>query len=620
MCGLAGCASTTPQSDRRWLRPAAETLIHRGPDEAGEWWSNDLRVGLAHRRLAIFDLTANGQQPMRFPELGLSIVFNGEIYNFQDLRRQLEKLGYVFRSSCDTEVLLLAYAEWGDRCLRRLNGMFSFAIHDAPGQRLLLARDRAGEKPLFYRHEGGTIYFASELKALLANPTLPRQVDEESLDCFLTAGYVPHDRCILKGFRKLPPAHALAFNLRDGSKRTWRYWTLPDYGRQGRVAESALVDELETLLEQSVKQQLNADVPVGVLLSGGVDSSLITAMAVRHSNSVNTFSIGFPQSGDLDETVHARRVARHFGTHHTELMAEPASADLVPMLAAQFDEPIADTSMIPSYLVSRLVKERCTVALGGDGGDELFGGYTRFSNLLRLRRASRCLTPRVRRLVAGGAEKSLPVGFVGRNYLRALNAEFSTSLPFLASVFDATTRRELMRDYGPWRTIGEAVLLGYVPAAEDDLVQRATRMEFNTYLPDYVLVKVDRSSMLNSLEVRAPMLDRDLVEFAFARVPSQLKVTERQTKIILKRLTERVLPENFENNRKQGFTVPLASWLKSGPFRDLFWDVLNSPEILFDRRTVQELLRGQDRGMKVGTRLFALVQFELWRQKYRISF
>lgn len=618
MCGLTGCASTTPQSSQAWLRGACDTLFHRGPDDAGEWWSIDGRVGLAHRRLAIFDLSRHGHQPMHFPERGLSIVFNGEIYNFKELRKDLENRGYGFRSHCDTEVLLSAYAEWGDACLKRLNGMFAFAIYDASNQRLLLARDRAGEKPLFYRHDGNSIFFASELKALMANPALPRRIDRESLDCFLTAGYVPRERCILEGFQKLPPAHALSFDLRDGSKRLWQYWAPPDYAEVGTVSESALVDELELLMERSVSRQLNADVPVGVLLSGGVDSSLITAMAVRCSSRVNTFSIGFPGFGDLDETAHARRIALHFGTRHTELMADPASADLIPLLARQFDEPLADTSMIPTYLVSRLVREQCTVALSGDGGDELFGGYTRFSHLLRLQRASKRLPPRVRRQLASGAEKFLPVGFVGRNYLRVLDTEFSTSLPFLASVFDATSRLELMRGYEPWPSVGEVAFQGYVPAGQD-LVQRATRMEFLTYMPDYVLVKVDRSSMLNSLEVRAPLLDRDLVEFAFARVPSHLKATERQTKIILKRLTERVLPQDFDRSRKQGFTIPLAQWLKSGPFRDLFWDVLNSPDVIFDRNAVQALLRGQDRGLKVGTRLFALVQFELWRRTYGVT-
>lgn len=615
MCGLIGCAGKAPQSKRAWLKEARDTLLHRGPDDAGEWWASDGRVGLAHRRLAIFDLTENGHQPMHFPERGLSIVFNGEIYNFGELRKSLEQRGYAFRSRCDTEVLLSAYAEWGDGCLTRLNGMFAFAIYDAPRQRLLLARDRAGEKPLFYTHRGEEIFFASELKALMANPALPRRVDSEALDCFLTAGYSPMDGCILDGFRKLPPAHALCFNLRDGSKTVWPYWTPPDYTGEASVSDSALLDELEALMEQSITRQLHADVPVGVLLSGGVDSSLITAMAVRHSNQVNTFSVGFPGYGALDETEHARRIARHFGTNHTELTAEPASADLIPLLARQFDEPIADTSMIPTFLVSRLVREQCTVALSGDGGDELFGGYARFNHLLKIQRASRRLPPMVQRQLANGAERFLPVGFIGRNYLRVIDTEFDTSLPLMASVFDVRTRRQLMREHQPWPTVGEATFELYVPAAQD-LVQRATRMEFRTYMPDYVLVKVDRASMLNSLEVRAPMLDRDLVDFAFARVPSRLKVTERQTKIILKRLADRVLPEDFDRGRKQGFAIPLGEWLKSGPFRDLFWDVLNSPDVVFDRSVVQSLLRGQDRGLKVGTRLFALVQFELWRRIY----
>jgi asparagine synthase (glutamine-hydrolysing) len=618
MCGLTGFAGITPQSSHSWLQGSCDSLTHRGPDDAGLWFSTDGRVGLAHRRLAILDLSPHGHQPMHLPGRGLSVVFNGEIYNFEELRKDLGRRGYSFSSHCDTEVLLAAYAEWGERCLEKLNGMFAFVIYDAHNQRLLLARDRAGEKPLFYWDQGEAIFFASELKALMANPALPRRIDRESLDCFLTAGYVPRERCILAGFKKLPAAHALCFDLRDGSKRLWQYWALPAYGQDGPVSEPELLQELETLVERAVARQLNADVPVGVLLSGGVDSSLVTAMAARHSNLVNTFSIGFPGYGDLDETEHAHWIARRLGTNHTELMAEPASADLIPLLARQFDEPIADTAMIPNYLVSRLVRERCVVALGGDGGDELFGGYTRFSHLVRLQRAAQRIPSFVRRQLAVSAEKFLPVGFAGRNYLRVLDTDFTSSLPFVASVFDASTRRELMRGYEPWPTVGESVFHGYVPAAPD-LIQRATRMEFGTYMPDYILVKVDRSSMLNSLEVRAPLLDRDLVEFAFARVPSHLKATEKQTKIILKHLAERVLPAGFDSGRKQGFTVPLSQWLKSGPFRDLFWEVLNSPDIVFDKDVVQKLLRGQDRGRKVGTRLFALVQFELWRRTYGVT-
>jgi asparagine synthase (glutamine-hydrolysing) len=411
MCGIVGIASKSPVTVRAWLAIGRDVLSHRGPDDAGEWWSDDGRMGLAHRRLSILDLSTAGHQPMHQPERGLSIVFNGEIYNFQELRAELERQGHHFRSHSDTEVILAAYREWGTDCLSRLNGMFAFVVYDAQQQTVFLARDRAGEKPLFYHQTGGILRFASELKALLADPAMPRRIESEALDCYLAMGYVPGHRCILHGFNKLPPAHALQFDLQTGKAKVWNYWQLPELAEvvpQGLVEEAVLLDELEALLENAVCRQLVADVPVGVLLSGGVDSSLITAMAVRASSHVQSFTIGFPGHGKLDETEHARLIARHFGTRHTELMAEPATADLLPYLARQFDEPMVDSSMIPTWLVSHLVRQHCTVALGGDGGDELFGGYSHHSQLLWMQRRLAIIPHPLRRLTSMVAEHLLP--------------------------------------------------------------------------------------------------------------------------------------------------------------------------------------------------------------------
>jgi asparagine synthase (glutamine-hydrolysing) len=616
MCGLAGCASTESQSDRAWLSRARDTLIHRGPDDAGEWWSQDGRVGLAHRRLSILDLSPLGHQPMHLPERGLSVVFNGEIYNFAELRRDLEGRGHRFRSHCDTEVILAAYSEWGSDCLSRFNGMFALALYDGREQRLLLARDRAGEKPLFYRLYNGTIVFGSELKAILAKPDMPRRIDPKALDCYLLLGYIPGELCVLEGYNKLPPAHALSFDLRNGSAKVWRYWDIPEFDPGAAVEESLLVDELDELMQAAVARQLRADVPVGILLSGGIDSSLVTAMAVRSSSRVRTFSIGFPGHGALDETAHARLVAEHLGTDHTELMVEPATADLIPKLAVQYDEPIADLSMIPTYLVSRLVREQCTVALGGDGGDELFGGYSRYSRLLWMQqRLLKTIPAPGRKTLTWGAQHLLPVGFKGRNYLQALNVDFTSDVPLISTYFDAGSRRRLMRGKAPWATPGEQIVHAATPR-ETDLLQRATRMDFANTFPEAILVKVDRASMLNSLEVRAPLLDQHLIEFAFGRVPSHLKATTTQRKILPKLLTERLLPPEFDRQRKQGFAVPIAAWLKGGPFRDLFWDVLNSRDCIFDQQAVRSLQRGQGRGFVNGDRLFALVEFESWRKAY----
>lgn len=621
MCGLVGIASLSPAANRTWLAAGRDALTHRGPDDAGEWWSDDGRVGLAHRRLSIVDLSPAGHQPMQDEARGLTIVFNGEIYNFRELRAELERRGYAFRSNSDTEVLLAAYDAWGTDCLSHLNGMFAFALYDARRQTVFLARDRAGEKPLFYHLAQGTLHFGSELKALLADPSLPRRLNPEALDCYLAMGYVPGNRCILQGFNKLQPAHALLFDLQTSTAKMWRYWQLPEPSTQataGRVDEVALLDELETLLEDAVRRQLVADVPVGVLLSGGVDSSLVTAMAVRASSQVQTFTIGFPGHAEQDETEHARLIARHFGTRHTELMAEPATADLLPRLAHQFDEPMVDSSMIPTFLVSQLVRQQCTVALGGDGGDELFGGYGHHSRLLWMQQRLGWVPLSLRQAVAFGAEKLLPVGLKGRNWLQGLGCDLDRDLPLIASCFDATTRRRLMVRQGAWATVAADIFRSRVPA-NPDLLQRATRMDFNNYLTEDILVKVDRASMLSSLELRAPLLDYRLIEFAYDRVPSYLKATAYEKKILLKRLTTRVLPPEFDRQRKQGFSIPLAEWLKSGPFRALFHAVLLDERCLFDRGTVLALLKGQDQGRNNGERLFSLVLFELWRQDYGIT-
>jgi asparagine synthase (glutamine-hydrolysing) len=621
MCGLVGITSSAPVASRTWLVAGRDAMTHRGPDDAGEWWSADGRVGLAHRRLSIVDLSPGGHQPMRDNARGLTIVFNGEIYNFRELRAELEQRGYVFHSQSDTEVLLAAYDVWGANCLARLNGMFAFALYDERQQTVFLARDRVGEKPLFYHLARGTLHFASELKALFADPCLPRRIDPESLDCYLAMGYVPGDRCILQGYNKLPPAHALIFDLKSGTAKVWRYWQVPDFtpvAAAGQVNELGLLDELEALLEDSVRKQLVADVPVGVLLSGGVDSSLITAMAVRASTKVKTFTIGFPGHGSLDETEHARLIARHFSTDHTELVAQPTTADLIPRLAWQFDEPMVDSSMIPTFLVSQLVRQHCTVALGGDGGDELFGGYGHHSRLLWMQKRLALAPFPLRAVVAAAAERMLPVGLKGRNWLQGLGVDLKCGLPLIANYFDASTRRQLMSHQDGWALAAEQIRRGRVPA-HTDLLQRVTRMDFQDYLAEDILVKVDRASMMNSLEVRAPMLDYRLIEFAFAKVPSHLKATPQDKKILLKRLTSRVLPPEFDRQRKQGFSIPLADWLRAGPFRELFHQVLLDEQCSFDRDTVLGLLKGQDLGRSNGERLFALVLFELWRREYGIA-
>ena len=624
MCAIVGIVSAAPVRERDWIALGRDAMRHRGPDDAGEWWSADGCAGFGHRRLSVIDLSPAAHQPMQDAGGELCIVFNGEIYNFADLRGELAARGHAFRSHSDTEVILAAYREWGTDCLARLNGMFAFALYDGRKRQLFLARDRAGEKPLFYALAGGALRFASELKGLMADPAFPRRVDLEALDCYLFRGFVSRDLCLLQGVRKLPPAHALVFDLASGQSRLWRYWKLPELEAPAGAQpenEAALLEELESLLEDAVRRQLLvADVPVGVLLSGGVDSSLVTAMAARASSTVKTFTIRFPGYGQYDETEHARLIARCFGTEHVELVAPESSASLLTVLARQFDEPIVDSSMIPTYLVSQLVRGHCTVALGGDGGDELFGGYPHHSRMLWMQQKLHAVPLNLRRFVGTAAEALLPIGFKGRRWLVNAGVDWRTGLPPpVNACFDSGGRRRLMARHGILPLSAEFTRGNQIPRV-GDLLQRATRQDFGNYMAEDILVKVDRASMLSSLEIRAPFLDHRMIEFAFRKVPSHLKATASNRKILLKKLAARVLPADFDQQRKQGFSIPLNAWLRSGPWREYFREVLLSPDNhLFDRQFVGKLLDGEAKGLVNSERLFALVIFELWRREYQVS-
>lgn len=621
MCGIVGIAACEPVKERGWLRASREALAHRGPDDAGEWWAADGRVGLGHRRLAILDLTPAGHQPMLDETETLCLVFNGEIYNFLDLRKELEGKGYAFRSRTDTEVVLAAYRAWGPRCVERFNGIFAFALYDSESQRLFLARDRAGEKPLFYTHSNGEFRFASELKALFADLSFPRVLDLESLGCYLAFGFVPGERCLLRGVRKLPPAYSLLYELKTDEIYLQRYWDLPPLPEVNHVEVEALVNELEWLLEDAVRQQLVADVPVGILLSGGVDSSIVTALAARACPRVKTFTVRFPGYHRHDETEHARLVADHFGTDHLELDATEVSPDLLVALARQYDEPIVDSSMVPTSLVCELVRRQCTVALGGDGGDELFGGYNHYNRLLRIKQAVGWLPLAVRAWAAHMAGVMLPAGFRGRNYLQAAGQDLRRQVPLVASYFDRHARMRLLPSRLYEATCQAERIWEHNVWPTGDLLERATRTDFRLYLAEDILVKVDRASMLHSLEIRAPFLDYRVIEFAFGKVPSCLKATSAARKILTKRLAARLLPREFDLERKQGFSIPLDTWLQNGAWRQTFEEVLlSNQDGIFDHRFVNSLLDGQTKGRSNGERLFALVLFELWRREYKVSF
>ncbi|MBM4300094.1 MAG: asparagine synthase (glutamine-hydrolyzing) [Deltaproteobacteria bacterium] len=623
MCGIVGIVSQGKVVDQVTLEVMRDSMRHRGPDDAGLWRSANGRIGLAHRRLAVIDLSPGGHQPMVDASGQLCITFNGEIYNYQELRRELEAKGHSFQSASDTEVILEAYRAWGTDCLPRFNGMFAFGLFDSKEQQLFLARDRAGKKPLFYYQTAGQFLFASELKALMAHKEFPRILDLEALNFYLAYGYVPGEKCILQGVHKLPPAHAMIYDVRHGGAQVWRYWSLPEAHPRDQASVEELVEELEAHLLDSVRLRLIADVPVGISLSGGLDSSLVTAMAARISaRPVKTFNISFPGHGRYDEGPHARLVARHFGTEHTELVADPATVELLPRLARQFDEPLADHSMVPTYLVSQLLRQEVTVALGGDGGDELFGGYPHYNFLLKQEQYRHLIPARIRAWAGAAAAHFLPLGLPGRNHLIGFNRELPWSIAHINLYFDAYSRKRLLspliQNGGRADAAPEAYRAGLCQAGASPLYQAAAA-DFQTTLPEDYLVKVDRASMLCSLEMRSPFLDHRLVEFAFGRLPDRLRVAGDQRKILLSTLAQRLLPKELDLVRKQGFEIPLAHWLK-GEWGNYVETVLQeaNPQI-FDRRVVQGLMTGQRQGYANANRLFLLTMFELWRREYRIT-
>jgi asparagine synthase (glutamine-hydrolysing) len=458
--------------------------------------------------------------------------------------------------------------------------------------------------------------FASELKALLANPRLPRRISLAGLNHYLAFGYAPKDRCILEGYRKLPAGHWLTWHVRSGALSVEKFWNLPFPPKSSKRSIDDLTDELELHLSDAVRAQLLADVPVGVLLSGGLDSSLVTALAARStSNKIRTYSVIFPGNSDHDESEHARLVSTFLGTEHHELPASENSIDILPKLVAQFDEPLADSSIIPTYMVSRLVRSGCTVALGGDGGDELFGGYLHYPWVCQIDRLRHLGIERygLEHLIS----KTMKIGTPGRNVALSLVGRYPPEVT-ITRLLDPTLRQCLLEKSIAKEEESPEKFRFDLIAARRGAIDRQTALDFETYMCDDILAKVDRASMLNSLEIRAPFLDRKVIEFAFGTVPSTLKVKGFRRKLLLRKLALKLLPGEFDASRKKGFTVPLADWLR-GAWKPLIDDLLNQGSPFFDRRNICELtatLQHSDRG---ANRIFQLALLEAWRRQYQIQ-
>ncbi len=571
MCGLAGIVSSPHgHPDEQVLLHMRDVQRHRGPDEAGLYLGDG--VGLGHRRLSIIDL-AHGQQPMVDDSAGLALIYNGELYNFQALKRELETLGIVFTSDSDTEVLLRAWQQWGEACLPRLVGMFAFAVWDMRAQRIFLARDQIGIKPLYYGFtNSGDLVFASELKGVLAHPGVPRELNPQALEDYLALGYVPDPKSIYRGISKLPPGHWLSWHAGEPAPSARRYWDAP-FKVDTQLGEGEACAKLRTLLDDAVSGQMIADVPLGAFLSGGVDSSAVVAAMSRISpQPVRTCSIGFDHGG-FDETVYARQVARHLHTQHFEQRVSADDYMMLDTLAGIYDEPFSDSSALPTYRVCELARTQVTVALSGDGGDEDFAGYRRY-RLHAWESGLRARLPLALRKPVFGLLGSIypkadwaPRPLRAKTTLQALACDDVEAYFHTVSTTSATMRQRLysarfkseLQDYSAL-----TVFRGHAQhAPTDHPLLLAQYLDLKTWLPGDILTKVDRASMAHSLEVRVPLLDHRLVEWASC-LPPTLKLRGSTGKYIFKKSLEPDLPHDVLYRTKMGFSVPLATWLR-GP-------------------------------------------------------
>ncbi len=621
MCGITGRFNYDPQRpvDGDVLVAMTNAVAHRGPDGAGYYRAPG--IGLGHRRLSIIDL-ATGDQPMANEDGSIQVVFNGEIYNFAEVRAELIARGHTFRTKSDTEVIAHGYEEWGERTVDRFRGMFAFALWDSKNRRLLLARDRLGVKPLYYAELPGVgLVFGSEIKSLLQDAEVPREWRADAIDSYLTLLYIPAPDTVYRAVSKLPPAHILVAEA--GQIRISRYWDLQFTGEGENRSEEAYLEELDQLIREAVALRLISDVPLGAFLSGGIDSSTVVAYMKQVSDSPPVaMAVGFDNEA-FDEVGHAQTVARHLGCEFHALVAAPHVADLLPTLAWHFDEPFGDSSAVPTYYVSQAARRLVTVALSGDGGDELWAGYARHRVEQWEQRVRGSLGPA--RRIAGWLGHALPLSVKGARSLRhlAANPDHAYALKHAYGMFEPDAKKRLYTsDFG--NAVRHADVFSsfrdaYHACASADPMDKALYTDARTYMIDDVLTKVDRMSMAVSLEAREPLLDHKLLEFA-ARVPMSLKLKNGRSKYLMRRLLEQHVPRSISERPKRGFEAPIAEWLR-GPLAEMTTELLLDGRLhergIFAPGEIKRLWDEHRSGRASHQhRLWQLVMLELWFRRF----
>jgi len=622
VCGIAGFYSHRnyyiSEERARLIDRMCRVISHRGPDDQGVMVKDQIALGM--RRLSIIDLEG-GHQPISNEDGNVTVVFNGEIYNHRELRLDLEGRGHHFQTDSDTESIVHAYEEYGPACVEGFRGMFAFALWDEREQTLFIARDRVGKKPLYYTlTPQGSFVFGSELKSLLEHPETGREISTEALDAYLTFGYVPDPLSIFRDVHKLPPGHYLTFA--DGQVSIHQYWDFQYEPAQTRREED-YIEELQALLDESVRIRLMSDVPLGAFLSGGIDSSAVVGLMSRHLNQpVKTFSIGFREDS-FDELKYARVAARHFGTDHHEFIVTPEICSIVDELVWHFDEPFADVSAIPTYMVSKLAREHVTVVLSGDGGDELFAGYTRYG--VDQKRSGFALLPAfLRHRVMRPLSDRLPHGAWGRNYLNNIALNPIDRYLDSVAVFTILNKQSLYTVGFRQRIAGEDDTISRIrdyasQVRTSDAIDRLLYIDSKSYLPGDILTKVDRMSMAVSLEARAPLLDHKLIDMV-TRIPASMKMKGNETKLIFKKAIRSIVPAEILDRPKQGFGVPIQKWINN-QLRERMRDMLTSAQArgrgYIEPRYVDLLLSEHNSNRRNHCRkLWALLMLELWHQRF----
>ncbi|MBD0376622.1 MAG: asparagine synthase (glutamine-hydrolyzing), partial [Flavisolibacter sp.] len=635
MCGITGFVDFTKKGDEFTLRRMSTCLEHRGPDGEGTYLSRirNASIALGHRRLSIIDLSAAANQPMHFD--GLHIIFNGEIYNYEEIRNRLIGIGHAFSTHSDTEVILHAWQEWGEKCIEQWRGMFAIALYDENKQELICIRDRAGVKPFYYYWQDGLFLFSSELKSMVTHPGFEKKINRDAAASFLQYGYVPHPHCIYQHTYKLPPGHLLKLNLNTHQITTTQYWNVYDYYNKPKLNISLpdAINETEKILSESFQYRMVADVPVGVFLSGGYDSSCVTALLQKNSTEkIKTFTIGTTVE-KLNEAPYAKQIAQYLGTDHTEYYCTPEEAlQIIPELPYYYDEPFADSSAIPTILVSRLARKKVTVALSADAGDEIFAGYNRYDYLLRYGSHLRSIPKPLRKLAVAAMENisSDRIPYFKNQYnfhsrydkLKNLlhNPSPSELLKNLNHVFGKKDIDKMFVD--PVKELAIVFESNELQKEYYDLLSYMMAIDYETYMVDDILQKVDRATMSVSLEGREPFLDQHIIEWA-AQIPSEYKYFQGKKKYILKQIVHKYIPQQLMERPKMGFSIPVESWL-GNELKELVLEFLSDSEIkehgLFNVKEVHGLIEDFFKGhTEKYLKIWHLLMFQMWYKRWMKS-